>query len=695
MPFMRMELLVSAMLLIFSPLIFAHGGIEPLRFKGEKIPVTPGLLGGKAAIIKDQNAAIQLGKALFWDMNVGSDGVACASCHFHAGADSRTRNQLAPGRLNLADPESGSAFDQGGVNDDLKVSDFPFFRFSDPNNKASALAFSTDDVVGSAGAFLRSFERLGNSDDGQETCYPQKNEIFHVADLNARQVTNRNAPTVINAAFNFRNFWDGRANNVFNGQTAFGRRDTQAKVWVAKNANKTEKVALYLTNASLASQAVAPPLDMIEMSCQGRTFQELGKKLLALRPLASQQVHLDDSVLGDLRHESGYGLTLNYADLIKKAFADKFWSGKGDFGKSSSGESFTQSEANFAFFFGLAIQLYENTLISDQAPFDAGLDEEEYPVGFTAQQKRGLNLFLDAHCANCHSGPLFTEAINPEVFQNSSKKGAYAKLVDRTVLGEQSNGVGVDNTLIDIGFANTSVVPDSFDSGLGGKDPFGNPLSLSDQFLAVLSKSTKSMLDPVKIVACDLVENFTKDFSSNELVAEKLPVGTCNGHKFLARVPSASVVKSELAKSDQGRLSTATKGAFKIPTLRNVELTGPYMHNGGMKSLEEVVEFYNRGGNLQNRRHSATLVFDQGFSAEQQQDLVAFLKTLTDERVRWERAPFDHPSLRVAHGHQSIGGPLGGDLAQDDYLDLPAVGRNGLSAEQKQALKPFESYLSP
>ena len=42
-------------------------------------------------------AAEILGKALFWDMQVGSDGVqACGSCHFHAGVDNRTRGQLNP-----------------------------------------------------------------------------------------------------------------------------------------------------------------------------------------------------------------------------------------------------------------------------------------------------------------------------------------------------------------------------------------------------------------------------------------------------------------------------------------------------------------------------------------------------------------------------------------------------------------------
>ena len=62
-----------------------------------------------AGIVKDQAALMRLGKAFFWDMQVGSDGVqACASCHFHAGADSRSRNQISPG---LKDQDfTGSGF---------------------------------------------------------------------------------------------------------------------------------------------------------------------------------------------------------------------------------------------------------------------------------------------------------------------------------------------------------------------------------------------------------------------------------------------------------------------------------------------------------------------------------------------------------------------------------------------------------
>ena len=52
--------------------------------------------------VKDKTAAIALGKTLFWDMQVGRDGIqACASCHFHAGADNRSKNQINSGTLRV------------------------------------------------------------------------------------------------------------------------------------------------------------------------------------------------------------------------------------------------------------------------------------------------------------------------------------------------------------------------------------------------------------------------------------------------------------------------------------------------------------------------------------------------------------------------------------------------------------------
>ena len=70
---------------------------------------------------------------------------------------------------------------------------------------------------------------------------------------------------------------------------------------------------------------------------------------------------------------------------------------------------------------------------------------------------------------------------------------------------------------------------------------------------------------------------------------------------------------------------------FRTPTLRNIALTRPYMHNGTLSSLEDVVNFYNRGG-IKNDRLDP-LIRPLGLSAEERTDLVAFLNSLTSPAV--------------------------------------------------------------
>jgi len=114
-----------------------------------------------------------------------------------------------------------------------------------------------------------------------------------------------------------------------------------------------------------------------------------------------------------------------------------------------------------------------------------------------------------------------------------------------------------------------------------------------------------------------------------------------------------------------------------------------------MKSLEEVIDFYDRGGNLINSNHFETFVFPQGFSAQDKADLVAFLKSLTDERVRWERAPFDHPEITIPTG-AIPGSPstLRANVNADSYETISAVGKNGRSVAEGP-LQPFEKALNP
>lgn len=76
-------------------------------------------------------------------------------------------------------------------------------------------------------------------------------------------------------------------------------------------------------------------------------------------------------------------------------------------------------------------------------------------------------------------------------------------------------------------------------------------------------------------------------------------------------------------------------GAYRTPSLRNVELTAPYFHDGSARTLADVVRFYNGGGrtnpNLEEELHPL------GLTEHEQRDLVAFLESLTEERLRGAR----------------------------------------------------------
>ncbi|MGH8602497.1 MAG: cytochrome-c peroxidase, partial [Gammaproteobacteria bacterium] len=89
--------------------------------------------------------------------------------------------------------------------------------------------------------------------------------------------------------------------------------------------------------------------------------------------------------------------------------------------------------------------------------------------------------------------------------------------------------------------------------------------------------------------------------------------------------------------SELGRFAVTRKisdlGAFKTSTLRNIAKTAPYMHDGSLESLEDVVDFYNNGGKVEEEDPEVPFlsggIRPLDLSDEQKADLEAFLKTLT------------------------------------------------------------------
>ncbi|HEY5921492.1 MAG TPA: hypothetical protein VIV11_07465, partial [Kofleriaceae bacterium] len=334
-------------------------------------------------------AAEVLGKALFWDMQVGSDGVqACGSCHFHAGVDNRTRNQLNPGHLG-----GDVTLQVKGPNQDVVASDFPFHKLADPDQPGEPLlnpgnvVSDANDVMASMGvSSLKQFDDIppiGAGSFGPPSAIGAVRPLLPdlgteltdeipaffdpVNQQRLRRVEPRHTPTMHAAAFFFDNFWDGRARFNFNGGSLAGAADPQHHIYIdpgnpgpnggnltgATNGHFRDDLAeedpevaeqpVRISFSSLASQSVAPPLSDFEMSFRGRNWPKLGKKLLqsGVSPLAKQLVAVDDSELGPFSNQGGSqcnpaataagkpGLCISYDDLIRLAFARELWQANG------------------------------------------------------------------------------------------------------------------------------------------------------------------------------------------------------------------------------------------------------------------------------------------------------------------------------------------------------------------------------
>ncbi|MEQ1528074.1 MAG: cytochrome c peroxidase [Methylococcales bacterium] len=667
---MTPETATAANLRIQTPAQARLQGLESLRkavIKDGGVPLPENL----DKYIKDKKAALQLGKTLFWDMQIGSDGVqACASCHFHAGADNRVTNQINPDRLSLVDDRYGDVagyfyaliepdnqFEVKSPNQTLTRADFPFVkniqdltRLADgtvrpgPNN--------SNDVSSSQGVFFTSFDGIqpGTAQDLGTALF---DSVWHVdAQTSVRRVEPRNSPSVINAVFNYSNFWDGRANPYFNGQSSFGRQDPYAVIVVnlPEQGLSVESIALH--KASLASQAVTPLLSPFEMSYgdfaqnNSRSLADIGKKLLSisiaggkpLTPLGKQRIHPRDAILGELSKAPFRGLKAGYAELIKTAFHDHYWNAEA----LLPDLPYTQMEYNFGLFFGLSVALYESTLVADQTPFDQWLETGRFNRNFGKQELAGLNLFVnEGQCIKCHSGPELTSA---------SVRAAQSQVIRAM---QMTGG----SALYDNGFYNIAVTPTTDDVGRGDMDPLAQPLAFSRQ--ALFNRLGYAQLS-FPILGDDFIPAKDEDLQA-QVCVDSNNNGLCEATEDIV---------SEFRR-------VAVDGAFKTPGLRNTELTGPYFHNGGMATLKQVVQFYNRGGNFCsfNDKDLAPTIKPLGLTAEQEQQLVAFLMSLTDPRVRYEQYPFDHPELRVpAHGADTRG-----------MLRINATGRAG----SYKAINPF------
>ena len=560
--------------------------------------------------------------------------------------------------------------------------------------------------------------------------------------INTRRVTGRNTPSAVDAVFNFRNFWDGRAQNVCNGANPFGTRDKQNHLLVVDAVDgKLGPTQVNMVNSDLCSQSLGPILSATEMSADNRNFHQVGKKLLARVPLANQLVDPTDSVLGTFSKSPDRGLKTSYSALIQKAFQPEWWQFSRHICEAADGSTsitidaanfetcpagttdYSLMEYNFSLFWGVAIQMYESTLVADQTPLDKYLEQQQsytligdnlknqytiqlkpgitpytvsviglnstldftdqdtyafddgqgrvmgngvnggtidyasgtltvffgeapvslvpiqiaYSVGavpLTTGQLRGLHLFQGkAGCIACHGGPELS---------NAAVGTVTGFPVERMIMEDDSARV------YDTGYYHIGVRPTAEDGGLAGNDPVaGLPLSQ----------------------------------------AEILRQHVCDGGYETVIVPGRrgdGIAPSPMNCNDD----VARGGFFKAPQLRNVGLTAPYFHNGSQLTLEQVVEFYNRGGDFNTVAEVKYMDPDieiLGLTAQEKVDLVDFLRNgLTDPRTVAQAAPFDHPQLFVPNGHPHsangypvIPDPKHPDRATDQLMEIKGTGAQG------------------
>jgi len=119
--------------------------------------------------------------------------------------------------------------------------------------------------------------------------------------------------------------------------------------------------------------------------------------------------------------------------------------------------------------------------------------------------------------------------------------------------------------------------------------------------------------------------NIGVGFKLLDTVQEGLIESLKKGNNF----PLSSAQQSELGQFNT-TLRLSDIGKFKTPTLRNITLTAPYMHDGSLKSLEEVVEYYDKGGDKNPYIDSA--IYPLHLSDQEKEDLVNFMQALTSEQ---------------------------------------------------------------
>jgi hypothetical protein len=381
---------------------------------------------------------------------------------------------------------------------------------------------------------------------------------------------------------------------------------------------------------------------------------------------------------------------------------------------------------------------------SEFLPTAPGVEQRTEPIG----RLRVISGFLlESEIAENGQDGVERRFINQSIAPNPLNGIAYPDgLLKPDGSVNSPNFYGAGQAFIDNGVYNLGVRPIGNDIGRGGNDAFGWPLSLATLMLKNLGGQDFEPGNPMMTFDPDLgaegglfeesaqdqqINPGGTDEPANPLLppylapfANQINVGDSQPEldepfggintltdvamlegfvDVLGPINPAAVKNEALNMANPSIMGTWPEpnrvirdGAFKAPQLRNVEITGPYFHNGGMLTLRQVVDFYTRGGDfpITNAKHrDFNLVnFDieaqSNLSEDEKVALVDFLLELTDERTRYDQAPFDHPEVIVPIDSTAPDNTLGRTamLADSKFMDVAAVGAAGQVAPERSFL---------
>jgi len=259
---------------------------------------------------------------------------------------------------------------------------------------------------------------------------------------------------------------------------------------------------------------------------------------------------------------------------------------------------------------------------------------------------------------------------------------------------------GTPPVLADQGFQNTGANLLSQDLGRYATDAYGIPLAYTMQLAQGITIEPQANI-------CNIVQ-----------IGPRSGAPICDANGMVINPVDISQQRVEIG------------GAMKSPSLRNVALTPPYFHYGGYSNLRDIMDFYNRGGSSRDLPEGcipgpgptttctgdtsgsgplgqtafedieegnegsnvAGAIAARGMSGPTMDNIVEFMKALSDPRVACDAGPFDHPELVIFTGYKARDRNRD-HRADDKRVRIPAVGIDGYADTKPDLCLPHAGDL--